>query len=102
MVYDVLQKLNFGINIGIKDYLDRTEYSIVKANDADQNKIIIFENDSNVPLRIKGKGVDKIIAAKIDSDLMPVKNIVRIPYDPSITGLEVINLITGKKSFNEI
>jgi hypothetical protein len=86
----------------IKDYLDRTEYSIVKANDADQNKIIIFENDSNVPLRIKGKGVDKIIAAKIDSDLMPVKNIVRIPYDPSITGLEVINLITGKKSFNEI
>ena len=86
----------------INDYLDRTEFSIVKANDSDQNKMIIFENDSNVPLRVKGKGLDKIIAAKIDSELMPIKNIVKIPYNSTINRLEITNMITGKQIINEI
>ena len=84
----------------IREYLERTEYTITKTNKKD--KIIIFENDSNVPLRVIGKDIDEIIAAKIDSDLMPIKNSIRISNIVSNTDLEIVNMVTGKKVYYEL
>ena len=90
-------RLNFE---SIREYLERTEYTISYANK--EEKIIVFENDSNVPLRIIGQGIDEIIAAKIDSDLMPIKNSIRISNIDLNNDLEIINMVTGKKFYYEL
>jgi hypothetical protein len=103
IVYQDTEKLDVLIaNFkAISEYLERTEYTI-KTAIKDKEKIIIFENNSNVPLRLKGRGVDLIIAAKIDSQLMPIKNIIKFYYRDSTDDLEITNMVTGKKFFYEI
>jgi hypothetical protein len=89
-------KINFE---ALREYLERTEYTITKNNKKD--KVIVFENDSNVPLRLIGKGIDEIIAAKIDSDLMPIKNSIRISNIAAKADLEIVNMVTGKRFYYE-
>lgn len=103
IVYDDYKKFealwaNFEV---ISEYLERTEYNIYRAYDEDKGNIILFENDSNVPLRLQGNGIDEIIAAKINSDLIPIKNSMRISDDAINNDLEITNMVTGKKFYYE-
>ena len=102
IVYDDYKKFEaLRVNFeALREYLERTEYTITKTNKND--KIIIFENDSNVPLRLIGKGIDEIIVAKIDSDLVPIKNSIRISNIALNTDLEIVNMVTGKKFYYEL
>ena len=46
--------------------------------------------------------IDEIIVAKIDSDLVPIKNSIRISNIALNTDLEIVNMVTGKKFYYEL